>query len=136
MNEQSERLAKFAPRLDRLREDPQARVHYELMSDSLVWSDELPPPDEYEASDCWGLRGIWRFRTTLILGNPDERLRTHWDEAQRLFPNWPGFLPQRQSATLREFFEQRRAKFGNSWEELDDRYRRRLAEKSKEPVTG
>src|SRR5687767_10836629 len=103
MSDRNERLAKIAPKLGCLKEDPNARVNYELMSDSLVWSDELPPPDQYEAHEVWCLRGVWRFRTTLMLGAPEERFRPSWEEAQRLFPNWPGFLPQRRVPTLRAF---------------------------------
>ena len=129
MSDRNDRLAKVAPKLDRLREDPNARVNYELMSDSLVWSDELPTPDRYEAQDVWWLRGVWRYRTTLMLGVPDERFRPSWEEAQRLFPNWPGFLPQRRLSTLRGFFEERRAKLINCFEELDERFRRQPGEK-------
>ncbi|GEM_PF-3458491 len=128
MSSRFERLQKIAPQLDRLREDPNARVHYELMSDSLVWSDELPPLDEFQASDSSVLRGVWRYRTSLIMGVPEEKCRPAWEEAQKLFPNWPGFLPQRQLPSWREFFIERQAKLSDHWEELDARYRRQMAE--------
>lgn len=130
MSSRFERLQRIAPQLDRLREDPNARVHYELMSDSLVWSDELPPLDEFQASDSSILRGVWRYRTSLIMGVPEEKCRSAWEEAQKLFPNWPGFLPQRRLSTLRGFFEERRAKLINCFEELDERYRRQQGEKT------
>lgn len=38
------------------------------------------------------------YRTKLILGQqPDEFDQEYWDEALRLFPEWPGFDPRRTS---------------------------------------
>jgi hypothetical protein len=78
MSDIFERLKKLAPKLNLLREDPNARVHYELMSGGLVWSDELPPWDELESGESHCMRAIWRFRSSLIEDKPDERFRIKW----------------------------------------------------------
>src|SRR4051812_37527881 len=75
MSEQSDRLRRIAPKLNALRPDPNARVNYELMSGGLVWSDELPPWEELQDVEPHCLRGIWRYRSTLILGAAEERFR-------------------------------------------------------------
>jgi hypothetical protein len=126
-----ERFQKVAPILESLRTDPGARLNYELMSDALVWSDELPVPSEFEKYDvdvaC--VRGIFRYRTSLICGNPEERFRSHWEEANRLCPNWPGLLANRRSAEPGriEFFEKRRKELFEQWEALDVEFERRKA---------
>ncbi len=44
MSEKFDNLRKLAPILNGLQFDPNARLNYELMSDSLMWSDEFPTP--------------------------------------------------------------------------------------------
>src|SRR5437667_3567800 len=119
MSDRYERLKKIAPKLNQLKEDPQARVNYELMSDGLVWSDELPPWDELESGESHCLRAVWKFRSSLIMGSPEEKFRPAWDYAKELFPNWPGFLPQRQLAVWREFYLERQTKLIADFEALD-----------------
>ncbi len=48
---------------------------------------------------------MFRYRTTLILGRPDARYGGYWEEARKLFPEWPGFEPRRQSPELRPVYE-------------------------------
>lgn len=134
MNDRFQALRNIAPKLDRLREDPNARVNYELMSDGLVWIDELPPIDELEPTECNCLRGVWRFRASLIMGSPEEKFRPAWEAAQKLFSNWPGFLRQRQLTSWREFFMERSAKLNADWEALDARFEKQKAERSEKPT--
>jgi hypothetical protein len=128
--EHSQALAKIAPKLNGLQEDPNARMNYELMSDGLVWSDEVPPWDQLELGESHCLRGVWRFRTTLMLGKPDERFRASWEHLHALCPNWPGFLADRRKPDPAriKFFEERRTKLIEEWEALDAKFERARAD--------
>jgi hypothetical protein len=134
MSDRFEALRQIAPKLNQLHEDPRARVHYELMSDSLVWSDELPPLDQVEPSECMCLRGIWRFRSSLIMGSSEEKFRPAWEEAQKLFPHWPGFLLPRRQMSWRETFIEQRDKLMTNWEGLDARYEQSKMEQKGKPA--
>jgi hypothetical protein len=131
MNDRSQAFQMLAPMLDKLVLDPNARVSYELMSDSLIWSDELPPPAPGGEWNTNCLRGAFRFRTTLILGKPDERFRARWEELQTLCPNWPAFLPDRRSPDPGKvrLFEEGRARLNAEMDELDERFERQRREK-------
>jgi hypothetical protein len=122
VSERFQGLMKIAHKLNQLREDANARVHYELMSDGLVWSDELPPWSELETGESHCLRAVWRFRTSLIEEKPDERYRANWEKAQELFPQWPGFLPERHLPKWRELFREQRDKLVTAWEDLDAKF--------------
>jgi hypothetical protein len=89
------RLAALAPKLNALKAHPDAECFLELMSNALVWGDELPP----ETTDAM-LRCLFRYRTSFILGAADETLEPLWNLGMQLFPNWPGFQDQRRSRTL------------------------------------
>jgi hypothetical protein len=97
---------KLAPFLNGLKPKLDAALHYDLFADALVWSDELPAPAHRTGDVLFGseLRGVWHFRTTLILGQPKEKFRAAWDEAMSCFPNWPGFDPKRRDAALAATF--------------------------------
>jgi hypothetical protein len=96
-------LLNIVPLMRVLVRSPQATFSYEMMSGALVWSDELPEFRVLRLVHHWQvMRLVLRFRTTLILGEPDEELREYWDEAQQLFPEWPGFDRRRRSSGLRE----------------------------------
>jgi hypothetical protein len=121
-----QRLSRF---LDGLKKDQSARLFYDLFADALVWSDEVPPPDwpdrdSFSASD---LRGLWRYRTTLILGQPEEKRRPAWDEAMKCFPNWPGFDPKRRDTALASTFLAMQKDSMNKWEAAEDRIDAELA---------
>jgi hypothetical protein len=103
--EPAEQMHAIAGRMRALRPAPEASVFYELMSDALVWSDEIPDLDTGGAGEFHCLRFVFRYRTTLIIGRPDERFRCHWDEANRLFPEWPGFDARRRSPEWRPVYE-------------------------------
>lgn len=134
MADRFEALRLVAPVLSELKVDPQARLGYELMSDALIWSDELPPPANREDAviDTNCLRGVFRYRTSLMLGEPVEKYRASWDELKRLCPNWPGFLPERarHDPARIKYYTEARAKLIADWEELDANYRRQQAAKT------
>jgi len=72
-----------------------ATVAYDMMSDSLLWSDEIPPLGTHRPSAFWSLRPVLRYRTSIILGSPEHQYEEYWNEAKKCFPNWGGFHPSR-----------------------------------------
>jgi hypothetical protein len=79
--------------------DPRSSVFYEILSDSLMWSDETPEvTEERDPRDWWCIRPVLRHRTCLILGIASE-FEAWWERARALFPQWIGFLPERCAAT-------------------------------------
>jgi len=79
----------------------------EVTSRSLFWSDEAFL--EF-AAVCHDRGSPWSrtplvYRSSLIRGQPDEIGRAAWDELRRLCPQWPGFMPERCSPTLRAELE-------------------------------
>lgn len=88
--------------MEALHVSPSARVDYHLFADAIYWSDEIPqeidPPTENY------LRPVLRYRTTIILGAPDEKWRRFWDEAMRQFPKWIGFRAERADSRFRELY--------------------------------
>ena len=91
--------------LDVLQLDPRARLYYEVMSDSLMWSDELPK--ERLPRELWCMRAIFRYRTGLILGIEEVELRTSWLTAKSVFPKWIGFIKERcqRNTSLEELYK-------------------------------
>ncbi len=103
MVEFSNQLGQIAARMNALIKSSEAAIHHDLLAGALWWSDERPAFDEPEHH--WCLRPILRYRTSLILGVPDERYESAWEAAKQLFPAWPGFAEERckpddQLATL------------------------------------
>jgi hypothetical protein len=93
------------------------------MSGGLVWSDEFPREaiSACIAVDNWAFRLVWAYRASLIRGQPREELRAAWDQLAREFPKWPGFLPERRSAELRERLDAENARFIAEVEALFDK---------------
>jgi hypothetical protein len=73
--------------------DPSAEVVYDLMSGALIWSDEKISGLTAEEMGC--LRAVLRYRTSLIVGQPDERFRDLWAELNVKYPEWIGFSVDR-----------------------------------------
>ena len=110
MDDLDAQLARLAAAMPALPAVPEVSVGYDMMSDALLWPDELPKPELFSCRHLWCLRPLLRYRTSLILGRPDERCRPAWECARRLFPRWVGFRPERRSpelATTYSDFEQR-----------------------------
>lgn len=122
-------LARF---LNGLPHDGSASICYDAFADALIWSDEVPPQDfpdrvSFNASE---LRGVWRYRTTLILGTPEENRRAAWEEAMKCFPNWPGFDPKRRDSSLASTFRAMQEEAMNQWEVNEDLIETELARKN------
>jgi hypothetical protein len=96
-------LAEIAPLMRGLVASSEAKPYYEVLSDALVWRDELPESRVLSTIKNWQvLRLVLHVRTKLIRGEPIERYEKDlWDEARILFPEWPGFAPWRSSPDLR-----------------------------------
>jgi hypothetical protein len=96
--------------------DPSSVPHYEVLSDALVWTDELPVahPQEWDA-----IRMVLRHRTCVIIG-VDSPFRGWWDLARELFPEWVGFRVERCTASpqLRAFYVAARDKSDREIEKL------------------
>lgn len=96
-------LEVIAPLLTSLPYRDDATLTYDVMSDAIVWSDEIPDihASSLRMRDLWCLRPVLRYRTGLILGSPDTRFELHWNRALELFTHWPGFAKSRCAPTLR-----------------------------------
>ncbi len=83
--------------LDAVRSKEGTQASYDLLSDAIIWVDEVPELEGPSAvRDTYSvLRPLWWHRTRLILGQIDERFLKVWDLVRQSAPNWPGFLPER-----------------------------------------
>lgn len=88
-------LTLIAKSMEQLHEVQSERYSFDSMSAGVVWEDELPPSHKRGLAHAWGLRPIFGYRTSLILGKPDEALEEYWNLATQLFPNWVGFRCER-----------------------------------------
>jgi hypothetical protein len=93
------------------RYDPAARPSLELLSGSFIWDDEcyFEFVPACRARSCLAYWEPVAFRSSVILGRPDERYRRGWEELRRLCPEWPGFRPERYSESLRPELERQLA---------------------------
>ena len=125
-----ERLSRIAGEMNRTRVSPTAQVHYDLLADALVWSDELPCEISGRRGEFDCIKLLWRYRTTMLLGKPDNSFRPYWVRARAIFPNWAGFHFSRLKATeeLVEFYRREHDRGIRSLEEcvnVDERHDRR-----------
>ncbi len=81
--------------------DPHATKSFELMSGGFVWSDESPQAYDDVASG-YAFRFLLGYRTSLIMGKPQEALESVWNAVRTECPDWPGFRPERISIELAE----------------------------------
>ncbi|HZZ42963.1 MAG TPA: hypothetical protein VFE58_08495 [Tepidisphaeraceae bacterium] len=91
-----------------LKYSPSATAIYDLLSDALIWEDEIPKNLPF--TDIGFLRHIWRFRITLLQsnGNPTDQ---GWTAMRSACPEWPGFRSERcESPATLELFEQLKRK--------------------------
>jgi len=94
-----ENLDRIAGDMDQTRVLPDATVGYDVLSDALVWSDEYPRNMAGRLAEFDCVKLLLRYRTTLLLGKPDDTFKPYWDHARERFPNWAGFSSTRLTAT-------------------------------------
>lgn len=82
-------MARFYQQLHVSKED--ARMGYDAMSDSLIWTDEIP---QSRPNGWTVIRYILATRADLAMG-AEPRYPELWDLGQQLFPEWVGFLKTR-----------------------------------------
>jgi hypothetical protein len=112
-------FATIAGYLHQIHPDPHARLRYDLFADALVWSDEMQPVGEGDLffDNIGIIRAVLHYRTTLILGAPRQEFQPAWEEAQRLCPGWPVFVPQRRDPSLAATFVSLRESSRKKWDE-------------------
>jgi hypothetical protein len=89
------KLNELASSMQAMRKTPDARIFYDLMSDALLWTDEFPLLVDADAVSCF--RYVLRYRTSIIIGQPEIKYERYWIEAYQLAPEWPGFLAERRA---------------------------------------
>jgi hypothetical protein len=117
----------MASDMNQMHFDPGAILKYDLLADGLVWSDECPsiPRGLFDEYSC--IRILLRYRTTILLGTPDENLKPYWDQALMIFPHWVGFRSERLKSTddLISFYTSSKSE-GDKCIGRWDKYMRRL----------
>src|ERR1017187_6856383 len=89
-------LDSLVSKLRILKRDVSAGIFFDLMIGALVWTDEKITDLTAEEMGC--LRAIFRFRTSIIANEPDERFRNLWNRLRAAYPEWIGFDPPRCQA--------------------------------------
>lgn len=79
--------------------DPASSFQYDAMSDSIIWTDEIPDPSQCRFSESSILRILQRYRTSVWIRNPEEMFSVYWEVGQEIFPSWPGFHSSRLEAS-------------------------------------
>lgn len=92
--------------------NPNAIAKYEILSGSLVWSDEIRPDTPYEVINA--LRSLFAYRTQLIRTNSEPQIEV-WTRCVAMFPKWIGFLPERRKPTPELLAEYRRGDVSLRW---------------------
>jgi hypothetical protein len=102
-----EQFASVAAEMNNVRELPNAKIDYDLLADAIIWSDEYPSNPTRPMYDFQCIKILLRYRTSLLLGTPDETFKVYWDRAKELFPNWAGFTFSRlvPNDDLKKFYE-------------------------------
>jgi hypothetical protein len=88
-----EKLTVLAPKMTALRLRRCAVLRYLSFAAAVYWSDEMPRRLDDDEEDI--VRILLRYRTTLILGQPDKELEPYWEAAKQCFPGWIGFSAAR-----------------------------------------
>jgi hypothetical protein len=74
-------LDSLIPHLTTLEKDENAEPFYELMSVAFIWSDEKVRGLNVNEMSCLG--AILRYRTSLVVGDRDEKMCVTLELAQR-----------------------------------------------------
>ncbi|HZZ73558.1 MAG TPA: hypothetical protein VFE24_14995 [Pirellulales bacterium] len=105
-----EQLAAISTDMNNVRLRTDAVLQYNLVADGIAWSDEYPSGMAGRTKDFEVLKLLFRYRTTLLVGEPFEPFRQYWFRALELFPDWAGFAPKRliPSDELIDFYKTRK----------------------------
>ncbi len=90
-------LDSIIPHLKVLSKTKDAKRFFDLMSGGFVWSDEKIYGLTENELGC--LRAIFRYRTSLIVKEPDHRFEELWKDLKLKCPSWIGFDIERCSAS-------------------------------------
>lgn len=107
--------------------DPNAKQQYEIMSGGFVWSDEGLFNDVH-VSDIRPFRWLVGYRSSLIRGNPNEELRSPWDQLIRECSTWPGFQPERRDSSLARELDAEWRKVRRDCIAMEREYRKKTAD--------
>ena len=105
-------LDSLIPHLKVLQKDENGELFYELMSGAFIWNDEKM--DGLNVNEIGCLRAIFRYRTSLVIQQHDERFALLWAALREKCPEWIGFAPERCSPNqnlAKRYQEERRKAF-------------------------
>ena len=94
-----------------LKYDPEAFCSYEIMSGSLIWSDEITEDIEAEILKhdfIKPFRILLAYRASLVDSREIIEWRNIWQKMYEIFPNWPFFMKERRSTKLKYLLEKKR----------------------------
>jgi hypothetical protein len=120
-------LRSLASDLDSITVATSDRYHYDAITESIRWEDELPQSYGRGGERLAALRVIFRYRASLILGEPQAEWERYWQLARELFPRWIGFDATRlnPSPEVREFLRAHAAETAAAVARSIERMRRR-----------
>lgn len=106
-----EQLRRISSVMESLKKKDTATLQYHPLADAVYWSDEVPSDLGPEAEDA--LRFLLRYRTALLIGQPEDEWRCFWEVGKQAFPNWIGFSQARVTASksVVEFYRRSAAEF-------------------------
>lgn len=82
---------------------------YEASSDALIWSDEMPPGVNIPLIRF--MRYCFRYRTSIIVGDPMSEYAVYWKYLMKYAPNWPGFHQDRRAVSYADTYRRLKAEF-------------------------
>jgi len=106
-----EKLKSLAPKMEAMKVSLNAGLQYHALAGAIYWSDEIPSRIDVDQENA--LRCLLRYRTTLLLGAPEEEFKCFWESGKAAFPGWIGFSESRTVGTpeLVDFYERRTKSF-------------------------
>jgi len=113
-------LAGIGGKMEGLSKRENAEFGYHGLADAVYWDDEIPNDLSEDADN--GLRFILRYRTTVLLGEPDAQWARFWEKGKASFPDWIGFSPDRiaPNDAISEFYKESAGVFSDDIDKLID----------------
>ena len=85
-------LDQLAAELNALEIQVDAALNYDVLSDALVWEDEIPPLQGRRPSTFWCMRALLHHRTCMILKSKRALIRNYGTMRGVCFRTGQGFL--------------------------------------------